>query len=87
MTTRTDDIRLGADIGGTFTDIALDVRGTIFSTKVLTTYSAPEQAILDGIAIVVRDAGSRLPTSASSFTARRWRRTRSSSDAAPRRRW
>ncbi|CAN7533837.1 hydantoinase/oxoprolinase family protein [Mesorhizobium sp. LjNodule214] len=56
MTTRTDDIRLGADIGGTFTDIALDVRGTIFSTKVLTTYSAPEQAILDGIAIVVRDA-------------------------------
>ncbi|RJT40599.1 hydantoinase/oxoprolinase family protein [Mesorhizobium waimense] len=56
MTSKTDDIRLGADIGGTFTDIALDVRGTIFSTKVLTTYSAPEQAILDGIAIVVRDA-------------------------------
>jgi N-methylhydantoinase A len=27
-------IRLGADIGGTFTDIALDVRGTLFSTKV-----------------------------------------------------
>src|SRR6516225_8616348 len=56
MTPRTDDIRLGADIGGTFTDIALDVRGAIFSTKVLTNYSAPEQAILDGIAIVARDA-------------------------------
>jgi N-methylhydantoinase A len=55
--TQRHDIRLGADIGGTFTDIALDVRGTLFSTKVLTNYSAPEQAILDGIEIVVRDAG------------------------------
>lgn len=50
-------IRLGADIGGTFTDIVLDVRGTIHSTKVLTTYSAPEQAILDGLAVVCREAG------------------------------
>jgi N-methylhydantoinase A len=57
MNTAKDDIRLGADIGGTFTDIALDVRGKIFSTKVLTNYSTPEQAILDGIAIVTRDAG------------------------------
>lgn len=51
------DIRLGADIGGTFTDIALDLRGTLFSTKVLTNYTAPEQAILDGIEIVAKDAG------------------------------
>ncbi|WP_029003242.1 hydantoinase/oxoprolinase family protein [Azorhizobium doebereinerae] len=51
------DVRLGADIGGTFTDIALDLRGTLFSTKVLTNYAAPEQAILDGIEIVARDAG------------------------------
>lgn len=51
------DIRLGADIGGTFTDIALDVRGSLFSTKVLTNYTAPEQAILDGIEIVTKDAG------------------------------
>lgn len=51
------DIRLGADIGGTFTDIALDVRGIMFSTKVLTNYTAPEQAILDGIDIVCQDAG------------------------------
>lgn len=53
----TQDIRLGADIGGTFTDIALDVRGEIHSTKVLTNYTAPEQAILDGIAIVTEQAG------------------------------
>ena len=57
MTSRSDDIRLGADIGGTFTDIALDVRGEMFSTKVLTNYAAPEQAILDGIDVVIRDAG------------------------------
>ena len=50
-------IRLGADIGGTFTDIALECRGQMFSTKVLTNYAAPEQAILDGIAIVTREAG------------------------------
>lgn len=53
----TQDIRLGADIGGTFTDIALDMRGEIFSTKVLTNYTAPEQAILDGIEIVTQQAG------------------------------
>jgi N-methylhydantoinase A len=51
------DIRLGADIGGTFTDIALDVRGTLYTTKVLTNYTAHEQAILDGVEIVTRDAG------------------------------
>ncbi len=50
-------IRLGADIGGTFTDIALECRGRLFSTKVLTNYAAPEQAILDGVEIVLADAG------------------------------
>ncbi|GGW41767.1 methylhydantoinase [Gemmobacter lanyuensis] len=53
----TSSIRLGADIGGTFTDIALDLRGKIISTKVLTNYTAPEQAILDGMDIVLADAG------------------------------
>lgn len=57
MTAARQQVRLGADIGGTFTDIALDCRGTLYSTKVLTTYAAPEQAILDGIDIVLRDAG------------------------------
>jgi N-methylhydantoinase A len=59
MTSNPDDIRLGADIGGTFTDIALDVRGKLFSSKVLTNYAAPERAILEGIEIVTRDAGIR----------------------------
>lgn len=50
-------IRLGADIGGTFTDIALDCRGKLYSAKVLTNYGAPEQAILDGILTVTAEAG------------------------------
>ena len=50
-------VRLGADIGGTFTDIALEVGGRFHSTKVLTNYAAPEQAILDGMEIVLAEAG------------------------------
>ena len=50
-------IRLGADIGGTFTDIVLDCRGKMTSTKVLTNYAAPEQAILDGMDQVLAEAG------------------------------
>ena len=50
-------IRLGADIGGTFTDIALETPTGLHSTKVLTNYAAPEQAILDGIDIVLAEAG------------------------------
>ncbi len=52
-----DDIRLGVDIGGTFTDVAMEVAGRLHSTKLLTTYAAPEQAILDGIAKVCAAAG------------------------------
>ena len=42
-------VRLGVDIGGTFTDVVLEKDGVPFSTKVLTTYSAPENAIIDGM--------------------------------------
>jgi N-methylhydantoinase A len=54
-------VRLGVDIGGTFTDVAMEVGSELFSTKVLTTYAAPEQAILDAIKRVSLDAG--LPVS------------------------
>ena len=40
---------LGADIGGTFTDVVLEIEGQSFSTKVLTTYKAPEHAVLEGM--------------------------------------
>ena len=50
-------IRAGVDIGGTFTDVALDVDGTIHSGKVLTDHSYPEQAILDAIRLTADRAG------------------------------
>ena len=50
-------VRLGADIGGTFTDIVLEVGGAMHSTKILTDYAAPEQPILDGIAQLTAQAG------------------------------
>lgn len=55
--TSQQDVRLGADIGGTFTDVVLDLRGQLYSAKVLTNYAAPEQAILDGIDVVIKEAG------------------------------
>lgn len=42
-------IRMGVDIGGTFTDIVLETGESQFSTKVLTTYKAPEDAIIIGM--------------------------------------
>jgi N-methylhydantoinase A len=52
-----DSIRMGVDIGGTFTDVVIEVDGASFSTKVLTTYIAPENAILDGMHQVCAKAG------------------------------
>ena len=42
-------IRLGVDIGGTFTDVVLEHGKELFSTKVLTTYTTPDDAIIDGM--------------------------------------
>ena len=42
-------IRMGVDIGGTFTDVVLEVGAQQYSTKVLTTYLAPEDAIITGL--------------------------------------
>ena len=50
-------IRLGVDIGGTFTDVVLESPAGLTSAKVLTTYAAPEDAILDGLAQVCDAAG------------------------------
>jgi N-methylhydantoinase A len=51
--------RIGVDIGGTFTDfVMLDTRdGRLFNGKVLTTPQAPEQAVLAGIAALLRAHG------------------------------
>ena len=57
MSFESQSIRVGADIGGTFTDVVLERGGDQFSTKVLTNYSEPEQAIIDGLVKVTRLAG------------------------------
>jgi len=56
----TNKIRIGADVGGTFTDVVLETEGGIFSTKVLTTYESPEIGILQGINAVIADSGTDL---------------------------
>ncbi len=50
--------RIGADVGGTFTDIVIEgADGRLHSTKVLTTHDAPERGILEGITQAAGDAG------------------------------
>src|SRR5437868_10774027 len=48
--------RLGVDIGGTFTDVALDADGRRYSTKILITPEAPERAVLEAIGTILRQA-------------------------------
>lgn len=49
-------IRIGADVGGTFTDIVIEMAdGSFESTKVLTTHEGPEQGILEGISLVAAE--------------------------------
>src|SRR5215475_3272577 len=50
------EVRLAVDIGGTFTDIVLDVGQQRRTRKVLTTPVRPEQAVLDGMHLILTDA-------------------------------
>ena len=54
---QSNSIRMGVDIGGTFTDVVLEKAGALYSVKVLTTYAAPEDAIIDGLHQVCGQAG------------------------------
>jgi N-methylhydantoinase A len=49
--------RLAVDIGGTFTDLALERGDGLVTRKVLTTPAAPEQGVLAGIAAILAEAG------------------------------
>ncbi len=51
--------RLAVDIGGTFTDLALEHAGGRATVKVLTTPSAPEQGVMNGVRQILADAGLR----------------------------
>ncbi len=52
-------MKLAVDIGGTFTDVVLEGPGGGTSTKVLTTYEAPEQGVLDGVRQVLVETATR----------------------------
>jgi N-methylhydantoinase A len=52
--------RAGIDIGGTFTDVALESDGRMFTAKILTDYAAPERAILKVLQEVVAQAGAAI---------------------------
>ncbi|HEY0184947.1 MAG TPA: hydantoinase/oxoprolinase family protein [Rhodopila sp.] len=49
--------RLAVDIGGTFTDLALEQGGARTTAKVLTTPAAPEQGVMEGFRTIIRAAG------------------------------
>jgi N-methylhydantoinase A len=58
------DVRLAADIGGTFTDVALEALDAEdfvrrWTAKVLTTPHAPELGVLEGVRVVLAKAGLR----------------------------
>ena len=57
QTAETPPPRLAVDIGGTFTDIVLEDGSARHTTKILTTPEAPEQAVIDGIARLLVQAG------------------------------
>ncbi|MGI9600917.1 MAG: hydantoinase/oxoprolinase family protein [Acidimicrobiales bacterium] len=48
-------VRIGADVGGTFTDVVVHRDDDFLSTKVLTTHAAPEEGIFTGIEAISRE--------------------------------
>ncbi|MCA3573807.1 MAG: hydantoinase/oxoprolinase family protein [Aestuariivirga sp.] len=55
----TAQAKLAADIGGTFTDIVLELGPKRWSGKVLTTTAAPEQGVIEGIGQLLDASGLR----------------------------
>jgi N-methylhydantoinase A len=56
-----NNIKLAADIGGTFTDIVLEAGVKRWSGKVLTTSNAPELGVIEGIELVLAQSGINPP--------------------------
>ena len=51
------DLRIAVDIGGTFTDVVLEEGGRRLTRKLLTTPQRPEEAVLEGMRLILADAG------------------------------
>ena len=56
MSSSTGQARLAVDIGGTFTDIALEMGARMITAKVLTTPRQPQDGVLEGVAKVMAEA-------------------------------
>jgi N-methylhydantoinase A len=52
-----NDLRIAVDIGGTFTDVVLEEGARRLTRKLLTTPQRPEEAVLDGVRLILGDAG------------------------------
>lgn len=57
MIARDDGARLGVDVGGTFTDVALERSGRRWTAKVPTSTGAPEESVVEGVRLVLQRAG------------------------------
>src|SRR3546814_5024682 len=57
MTVGTGPARVAVDIGGTFTDVAVEHGEALHTVKVLTTPGAPETGVMQGIAAAMEAAG------------------------------
>ena len=53
----TGSVRLAIDIGGTFTDLALEHGGGRNTVKVITTPAEPERGVMAGMALILRQSG------------------------------
>ncbi|MBV2359224.1 hydantoinase/oxoprolinase family protein [Thalassococcus sp. CAU 1522] len=54
------NLRVGVDIGGTFTDVVLSHPGGLSTCKVLTDHAQPDRAIIEGIVTVTEQSGTAL---------------------------
>jgi len=50
------DLRIAVDIGGTFTDVVLEDGARRLTRKLLTTPQRPEEAVLEGLRLILADA-------------------------------
>ncbi|MDP6346717.1 MAG: hydantoinase/oxoprolinase family protein, partial [Alphaproteobacteria bacterium] len=57
MNDTTSSARLAVDIGGTFTDVALEAGGALYTRKVLTTTAEPEEGVMQAVRAVLPEAG------------------------------
>lgn len=56
-TSQRNSKRLAVDIGGTFTDIVIEIDGRPYTSKILTTPGAPEEGVLQGIRELLEATG------------------------------